>query len=75
MRKLLISNLKNLVLNFILFLSILFIIQNSQDKKKIIFLNNESVKIPVSFLIGTSYVSGSITGGLIISILKFDNKD
>ena len=75
MRKLLISNLKNLVLNFILFLSILFIIQNSQDKKKIIFLNHESVKIPVSFIIGTSYVSGSITGGLIISILKFDNKD
>ena len=75
MRKLLISNLKNLVLNFILFLSILFIIQNSQDKKKIIFLNHESVKIPVSFIIGTSYLSGSITGGLIISILKFDNKD
>ena len=75
MRKLLISNLKNLVLNFILFLSILFIIQNSQDKKKIIFLNHESVKIPVSFIIGTSYVSGSITGGLIISLLKFDNKD
>ncbi len=71
MRNFLISNLKSLLLNFTLFLSLLFIIQNSQDKKMVIFLNKESVKMPISFVIGTSFVSGSICGGLIFSILNF----
>ena len=71
MRKFLISNLKSLLLNLTLFLSVLFIIQNSQDKKKVIFLNQELVKMPVSFVIGTSFISGSIYGGLIFSILNF----
>ena len=71
MRKFLISNLKSLLLNLTLFLSVLFIIQNSQDKKIVIFLNKESVKMPISFVIGTSFVSGSICGGFIFSILNF----
>ena len=70
MKKLLISNLKIVILNFSLFLSLLFIIQNSKTMKKIVFLNYKSVNMPVSFIAGTSFISGSICGGFIFSLLK-----
>ena len=39
-------------------------IQNSRNKGKINFLINESVKLPISFIIGTSFISGSIIGSI-----------
>ena len=40
-------------------------IQNSSYKSKVNFLINESVSLPVSFVIGLSFISGSITGGIL----------
>ena len=39
-------------------------IQNSSNKTKINFLINETVKLPVSFVIGSSFIGGSIIGNL-----------
>ena len=38
-------------------------IQNSSKKEKIYLFKNESIGLPVSFIIGISFISGSIAGG------------
>ena len=35
-------------------------IQNSSKKSKVNFLGHESIKLPISFIVGTSFISGSI---------------
>jgi len=50
--------------NSCLFLLLMIGIQNSSNKTKINFLINETVKLPVSFVIGSSFIGGSIIGNL-----------
>ena len=59
--------------NSSLFLLLMIGIQNSSDKSKINFLITETVKLPVSFIIGTSFISGSIIGS--ISTIEFTKKN
>ncbi len=50
-------------------LTILMIgIQNSSSKMKVNLIIQETVNLPVSFIMGISFISGSILGGF----LKFD---
>ncbi len=51
--------------NSILFLILLIGIQNSSVKNKVNFVFNETIELPVSFIIGSSFISGSILGSLI----------
>ena len=51
--------------NFCLFLLLMIGIQNSSNKSKVNFLTNETVKLPISFIIGSSFISGSIIGSFI----------
>tara|TARA_B100000282_G_C31458622_1_gene365776 strand:+ start:132 stop:290 length:159 start_codon:yes stop_codon:yes gene_type:complete len=37
-------------------------IQNSAKKSKVNFLINETVKLPISFIIGSSFICGSVIG-------------
>ena len=53
------------IFNSSLFLLLLIGIQNSSNKKTINLLINETVKLPISFIIGTSFITGSIVGALI----------
>ena len=39
-------------------------IQNSSQKAKVYLLNNESINLPISFIIGLSFISGSMAGSL-----------
>ena len=59
-------NLKKIIfttiLNSSLFLILIIGIQNSSYKSKVNFLINESVNLPLSFVIGLSFISGSISG-------------
>ncbi|MDA9728680.1 hypothetical protein N9U52_00340 [Prochlorococcus sp. AH-736-N17] len=48
--------------NSCLFLLLIIGIQNSSTKSKVNFLINETVKLPISFIIGTSFISGSLMG-------------
>ena len=51
--------------NSCLFLLLMVGIQNSSNKSKINFLINETVKLPISFVIGSSFIGGSIIGSLL----------
>ena len=46
--------------------AILFVgIQNSSNKSKVDFLNNKTIELPISFVVGTSFILGSILGSFI----------
>ena len=63
----------SIVFNSSLFILLIIGIQNSENKSKMNFIINETVNLPISFIIGSSFIAGSITGSL-ISFIKF-NKD
>ena len=48
--------------NSCLFLLLMIGIQNSSNKSKVNFIINETVKLPISFVIGSSFICGSILG-------------
>ena len=50
--------------NSFLFLFLMIGIQNSSIKSKVNFLINETVKLPIGFIVGTSFITGSIIGNL-----------
>ena len=54
----------NVFYNSSLFIILLIGIQNSSSKVKINLLINETIRLPISFIIGTSFISGSILGSL-----------
>ena len=69
-------NLKKLLFafsfNISLFLILIIGIQNSSNKKKVNLLINETVKLPVSFIVGVSFIGGSLMGSLMT--LNFSHK-
>ena len=58
--------------NFSLFLLLIVGIQNSSNKTKINLIINETVNLPISFIVGISFITGSLTGGILSS--NFQNK-
>ena len=57
------------IFNSSLLLILIIGIQNSSIKKKVNLLFNETVELPLSFVIGTSFITGSLLG----SIISLDN--
>ena len=51
--------------NSSIFLLLMIGIQNSSNKSKVKLLINETVKLPISFIIGTSFICGSVLGSLL----------
>ena len=51
--------------NSCLFLLLIIGIQNSSIKSKVNFLINETVKLPIRFIIGASFISGSLMGSFL----------
>ena len=58
--------------NATLFIVLLVGIQNSSYRGKVNLLINETINLPISFIIGTSFIFGSLTGSLIN--LNFNSK-
>lgn len=54
-----------LTFNLSLFLILMIGIQNSSTKKKINLIISETVNLPVGFIGGVGFISGSITGSLL----------
>ena len=52
--------LLNLFLNFFLFLFLMISIQNSSLKNKVKFFNYQTVRLPLSFILGSSFIFGSV---------------
>ena len=51
-----------IIFNFCLFTLLIIGIQNSSQKSKVDLVIEESVELPISFIIGSSFISGSILG-------------
>ena len=69
-KKLIFSSIYNLTILLILMIGI----QNSSNKKRVHLISYETIRLPVSFIIGLSFISGSITGSF-ININFFKKKD
>jgi len=54
-----------LIFNTCLFFLLLIGIQNSSNKNKVNLLINETVELPISFIIGSSFIGGSLIGSLL----------
>ena len=53
-----------IIYNSCLFLMLIIGIQNSTNKSKVNLLFNETVALPISFIIGVSFISGSLLGNI-----------
>ena len=56
--------------NFSLFLILMIGVQNASNKTKINFFLIETINLPIGFIVGASFISGSITGGVLINNYK-----
>ncbi|MBO6960230.1 MAG: hypothetical protein JJ847_04950 [Prochlorococcus marinus CUG1438] len=63
----------NITFNSCLFLILIIGIQNSSRKEKINLIFAETIQLPISFIIGSSFITGSILGSLLS--VNFNNED
>ena len=61
LKKLLFASIFNSCLFMLLFIGI----QNSSNKSKVNLLINETIELPISFLVGSSFILGSMLGSFI----------
>ena len=61
------------IYNVSLFIILIIGIQNNKNKSNINLLGIKTVNLPISFIIGTSFISGSIMGSLVNLNLKKNN--
>ena len=60
------------IFNSCLFVVLFIGIQNSSNKNKVDLLIDETIELPISFIVGSSFILGSIFGSFLI--LDMDNK-
>jgi len=54
------------IFNSCLFALLFIGIQNSSNKSKVNLLTKESIELPISFLVGSSFILGSIFGSFFV---------
>tara|TARA_A100001011_G_C13804120_1_gene632183 strand:- start:47 stop:265 length:219 start_codon:yes stop_codon:yes gene_type:complete len=54
-----------LTFNVSLFLLLMVGIQNSTESRKLNLILSQTIKLPISFIIGVSFISGSLTGSIL----------
>ena len=54
------------IFNTCLFLTLFVSIQNSTNKSKVNLLIDETIELPISFIVGSSFILGSIFGSFIV---------
>tara|TARA_B100000886_G_scaffold133486_1_gene90061 strand:- start:2606 stop:2833 length:228 start_codon:yes stop_codon:yes gene_type:complete len=64
--------LSNVIINSILIIFTFIAIQNSKDFKKVNLIFFETISLPISFILSSSFVAGSFTSSLLL--LNFVNK-
>ena len=58
--------LSALIFNSCLFVILFIGIQNSSNKSKVNLLIDETIELPISFIVGSSFILGSIFGSFLI---------
>ena len=61
-----------IIFNFCLFSLLIIGLQNNSNKTKVNLLIQETVKLPIGFIVGSSFITGSIIGNFLL--LGLDNK-
>ena len=61
--------------NSCLFFILIIGIQNSSTRGKVNFLIDETIELPISFIVGSSFISGSILGCLFSINFNLKNKN
>ena len=51
--------------NISLFLILMVGIQNSSNKKKVNFIADSTIDLPISFIVGISFITGTFTGSFL----------
>ena len=54
------------IFNSCLFLLLFIGIQNSSNKSKVDLLIDETIELPIGFIVGSSFILGSILGSFIV---------
>ena len=62
----------SITFNSCLFLLLIIGIQNSSSKREVNLFEKETIPLPISFIVGVSFITGSITGSFVPII--FDKK-
>ena len=62
----------SITFNSCLFLLLIIGIQNSSSKGKVNLFKQETISLPISFIVGVSFITGSVTGSLVP--IFFNNK-
>ena len=60
--------------NSSLFIVLMVGLQNNSKQSKVDFIINETVNLPIGFIFGASFISGSLTGSLVSLRLFNKNK-
>ena len=60
------------IFNSCLFVVLFIGIQNSSNKNKVDLFIDETIELPISFIVGSSFILGSIFGSFLL--LDMDNK-
>ena len=66
----------SITFNSCLFLLLILGIQNSSSKSQVNLFKKETIALPISFIVGVSFITGSITGSFVpifFNNKKFDN--
>ena len=62
-----------IIFNSCLFSLLMIGIQNSSNKHKVNLLINETIKLPISFIVGTNFICGSLIGAFLTINLNKKN--
>ena len=60
------KSLYSAIFNSCLFALLFIGIQNSANKSKVELLTSESIELPISFIVGSSFILGSIFGSFFV---------
>lgn len=74
MKNFLLSNIYSLLINAFLLFFLLIAIQNNHEKKSIKIFQIETIQLPISFILGSSFIAGSLYGNLVFSIIDYKRK-
>ena len=60
------------IFNSCLFVILFVAIQNSSNRRKVNLVIEETIELPISFIVGSSFILGSILGNLLFLDMKND---
>ena len=60
------------IFNSCLFVILFVAIQNSSNKRKVDLIIDETIELPISFIVGSSFILGSILGNILVLDMNND---